>query len=204
MIKFELCKYNEMLPKDLKDFYCIRKKIFKDKLDWLVKCVDGMEFDEYDNDNTSYLTGKIEGKIICGCRFIDMNLQNMCTGVFYKYFNNMQILKGNYVEVTRIFIDKDNLFDYRRLQNVRLNFYLNIYNFAKEAGYEGVYAVVTKQLLSSLIRAGWKVMIQQQGVSEKNERIYLIVMPTNDKTVGGLMKNLHNSYPDHIEIERMF
>lgn len=193
MIKFELCMYNEMEPKDLKEFYCIRKKIFKDKLDWLVKCVDGMEFDEYDNDNTLYLTGKIEGKIICGCRFIDMELQNMCADVFYKYFNNMKILKVNYVEVTRIFIDKEVLFDYKQLRNVRLNFFLNIYTFAKEAGYEGVYAVVTKQLLNSLIRAGWEVVIQQQGISEKNELIYLIVMPTNDKTVSNLMKNLHSS-----------
>jgi len=181
-----------MKPKDLKDFYCLRKKIFKDKLNWLVKCVDGMEFDEYDNENTLYITGKIGGEIICGCRFIDMKLKNMCTGVFYKYFNNMKLLKGNYIEVTRVFIDKENIVDYNKLQIVRLNFFLNIYSFAKEARYEGVYAVVTKQLLDSLIRAGWKVMIQQQGVSEKSERIYLIIMPTNEEAVSSLMENYHS------------
>lgn len=204
MIKFKLCNYNEMQSKDLRDFYYIRKKIFKDKLDWLVKCTDGMEFDEYDNDNTLYLIGKLEGKIICGCRFIDMELQNMCTGVFYKYFNNMKILKKNCIEVTRLFIDKDNFFDYNRLHNVRLHFYLNIYIFAKEAGYEGVYAVVNKQLLSSLIRAGWEVVIQQQGISEKNECIYLIVMPTNYKNVSKLMQNLQISYRNHKFIDRIF
>lgn len=174
-----------------------KDKIFKDKLNWLVKCTDGIV--EYDNDNTSYLTGKIEGQIVCGCRFIDMKLQNMCTGVFYKYFNDMQILKGNYVEVIRIFIDKEKLIDYNKLQNVRLDFFLNIYTFAKQTGYEGVYAVVTRQLLDSLVRAGWKVIIQQQGVSEKNECIYLIVMSTNDEAVSGLME--HRSHFDHKETE---
>lgn len=203
MIKFELCEYNEMHPNDLKAFYSIRKKIFKDQLDWLVKCVDGMEFDEYDNVNTLYLTGKLGSDIICGCRFIDIKLKNMCTGVFYKYFDNMQLLKGNYIEVTRIFIDKDNFYDCKQLREVRLNFFLHIYTSAKEAGYEGIYAVVTKKLLSSLIKAGWEVVIQQPGVSEKNERIYLIVMPTNDKAARNLISNLHSSHLSHNEKERM-
>ena len=82
MFKFESHKFKDMQAHDLKELYCLRKKIFKDKLNWLVKCQDGMEFDEYDNENTSYLMGKMNSEIICACRFMDMKLHNMCNGVF--------------------------------------------------------------------------------------------------------------------------
>lgn len=190
VVKFELFNFNDIHSKDLKDFYCLRKKIFKDKLDWLVKCKDGMEFDEYDSKNASYLMGKRENEVICGCRFIDMKLHNMCTGVFYKYFDNIKILKGNYVEMTRILIDKEKVFDFEHIINLRLNFFLNIHTVAKESGYEGIYAVATEQLLKSLIKSGWEIKIQQRGMSEKNEYLYLIIMPTDEKAIIGLKEKL--------------
>jgi len=184
MIKFISNSYNEMQDKDLKDFFCLRKKIFKDRLNWLVACKNGMEFDEYDNENTSYLLGKVEDKIVCGCRFIDMKHHNMCVRIFYKYFNEMKILEGNYVEVTRIFIDKDRAFNIG-ISNypISLMFFLNMQIFAKNSGYEGIYAVVTEQLLNILIKSGWKIEIKQKGISEKNENIYLIIMLTSENTI---------------------
>lgn len=191
MIKFISNSYNEMQDKDLKDFFFLRKKIFKDRLNWLVTCKDGMEFDEYDNENTSYLLGKAEDKIVCGCRFIDMKHHNMCVGTFYKYFNKMKIIEGNYVEVTRIFIDKDRVFNIG-ISNypISLMFFLNMQTFAKNLGYEGIYAVVTEQLLNILIKSGWKIEMQQKGISEKNENIYLIIMPTSENTIIPLREKL--------------
>ncbi|QGY28820.1 acyl-homoserine-lactone synthase [Pantoea cypripedii] len=194
MITFESCNYSKMLKKDLNEFYFIRKKIFKDRLDWLVKCKDGMEFDEYDNENTNYLIGKKEGKIICGCRFIDMHFDNMFTGVFYKYFDKLTLPEGNYVEVTRLFIDNEPDLEYEFARDLKLRFFLNIHAFAKESGYDGIYAVVSEQLLCSLIKAGWNIEVQKIGISEKKEQIYLIIMPTKDIAILCLKDALKNKY----------
>ncbi|HGJ5854338.1 acyl-homoserine-lactone synthase [Arsenophonus nasoniae] len=190
MIKFIITNYNEIDKEDLKDFFRLRKKIFKDRLNWLVKCKNGMEFDEYDNTKTIYLLGKVEKRIICGCRFIDMKYHNMCVGTFYKYFNEMKIRKGKYIEITRVFIDKDRI-SYFGLNDypVNLSFFLNIRNFANNLGFNGIYAVVTHHFLNILIKSGWKVEIQQKGISEKNENIYLIIMPTREENILSL-KNL--------------
>lgn len=189
-----------MHDNDLEDFFCLRKKIFKDRLNWLVTCKNGMEFDEYDCGNAYYLLGKVKDKIICGCRFIDMKNHNMCTGTFYQYFENMIIREGNYIEVTRIFIDKD------RTSSLGVNhypissmFFMSMRDYAHNAGYEGIYAVVTEQLLNILIKSGWDVDVQQRGVSEKNEFIYLIIMPTCENKIRRLKENLsakikHASY----------
>lgn len=88
-VSFSLMSNNK-----LDEVFTLRKDTFKDRLDWAVNCINGMEFDEYDNEHTTYLLGVKEGKVICSVRFIEINYPNMITGTFYSYFDNLKIPKG--------------------------------------------------------------------------------------------------------------
>lgn len=191
LITFTSSMYDVMEPKDLDTLFMLRKKIFSDRLNWQVSCKNGREYDRYDNSNACYLTGKVNDTIICGCRFISMEHDNMCTGVFYQYFDSMIIGEGNYVEATRFFIDKNSLAgNGLRHYPVRLRFFAEMLKFASGAGFQGIYAVVTQQFLDILIKSDWQPVIKQKGLSEKSEAIFLIILPADDCSVSRLKNKL--------------
>ncbi|OON36976.1 hypothetical protein BTJ39_21075 [Izhakiella australiensis] len=179
MLDIIIGNYIKFNDDELKKFFRIRKKIFKDELNWLVKCKKGMEFDDFDNNNAFYLIGEFKNEVVCGCRFIDMKKRNMCTDVFYKYFDSIVIKEGNYIELTRLFTDKEKIKNFGLKKTIiNLILFIEILKFSSKLGYEGIYAVASEQLLNCLITSGWDIKIQKRGKSEKNEYIYLIIMPT--------------------------
>lgn len=179
MLNITTGNYKEFNSEELKQLFRARKKIFKDELNWLVTCKHDMEIDDFDNNNASYLIGKFKNEIVCGCRFIDMKKRNMCTDVFYKYFDGIDIKEGKYIEITRLFTDKKTIESFGLKKTIiNLLLFIEIFKFSSKLGYEGIYAVASEQLLNCLITSGWDIKIQKRGVSEKKEYIYLIIMPT--------------------------
>ena len=92
---------------DLDNMYRFRHKIFFDKMQWDVKSQDGMEKDEYDEQNAYYLVYKDEEGIIRGCvRFIEMINPCMFDGVFNFALPNLEEFKREgYWEVSRFAVD---------------------------------------------------------------------------------------------------
>lgn len=85
--------YNFLTEKKSKELFMLRKETFKDRLNWAVNCINGMEFDEYDNDKANYLFGVRSNTIICSVRFIEMQFPNMITGTFAPFFKHSISLK---------------------------------------------------------------------------------------------------------------
>lgn len=57
--------YDELKATHSDELYRLRKKTFSDRLGWDVACKLDMEFDEFDNPNTSYILGLCQGQLIC-------------------------------------------------------------------------------------------------------------------------------------------
>ncbi|PRD17283.1 acyl-homoserine-lactone synthase [Pantoea coffeiphila] len=176
-----------------KDLFSLRKSVFKDRLNWMVSCHDGMESDKYDSHQTVYLLGKASGHLICGVRFIETKYPNMITHVFNKYFNKIEIPSGNFIEASRLFIDK-NRSEVLRCKGfpVSATLFLSMINYARYYRYDGIYAIVSHSMYIIFKRSGWPVSIVERGVSEKNENIYLIFMPVDEvsqKVLTALVKN---------------
>ncbi|WP_025475170.1 acyl-homoserine-lactone synthase, partial [Yersinia pestis] len=99
-------RYDELTDIRSEDLYKLRKKTFKDRLNWEVNCSNGMEFDEYDNSDTRYLLGIYQGQLICSVRFIELHLPNMITHTFNALFDDVALPKRGYIESSRFFVDK--------------------------------------------------------------------------------------------------
>ncbi|MEI2605056.1 acyl-homoserine-lactone synthase [Erwinia aphidicola] len=191
MLVIKEVDYNHLLDFYMEDFFSLRKKTFSDRLGWSVKCEDGMEFDEYDNDNAKYLLGFYEGEIICGVRLIDFNYDNLITGVFKSFFENVIFPEGKFTESSRIFIDKDRV---KYLGSMRktviYQLFLAMINYSLMHNYEGILTIVSLPMLKIIRRSGWLLEIVQKGLSEKNESIYLIKLFNDVDSINSLKKEL--------------
>ncbi|MGK3142121.1 acyl-homoserine-lactone synthase [Pantoea sp. C2G6] len=181
MIKFFDVDYNALNKNRATELFSLRKKTFKDRLNWEVRCEQNMEFDEYDNTNTTYIFGVYEGVVICSLRFIETKFPNMIINTFKPYFAQMRLPEGNFIEASRLFIDKERIKALNLQQHpVSLLLFLSMINYARSQAYEGIYAIVSHPMLIIFQRSGWQVSVVEKGLSEKRQNIYLIHMPVDE------------------------
>ncbi|HEI8868614.1 acyl-homoserine-lactone synthase [Serratia sp. AKBS12] len=173
------------------ELFTLRKETFKDRLDWAVNCNNGMEFDEYDNNHTNYLLGVNDGSVICSVRFIETKYPNMITGTFFSYFDRIDIPSGNYLESSRFFVDKKrvkSMFDSRFPISSIL--FLAMINYSINAGYDGIFTIVSHPMLTILKRSGWGISVVEKGLSEKEKPIYLLFLPTDSQNQAVLIDRI--------------
>ncbi|GLW39883.1 acyl-homoserine-lactone synthase CarI [Pectobacterium actinidiae] len=190
----EIFDVNHTLLSETKseELFTLRKETFKDRLNWAVQCTDGMEFDQYDNNNTTYLFGMKDNTVICSLRFIETKYPNMITGTFFPYFKEINIPEGNYLESSRFFVDKSRAKDI--LGNdypISSMLFLSMINYSRDKGYDGIYTIVSHPMLTILKRSGWGIRVVEQGLSEKEERVYLVFLPVDDENQEALARRIN-------------
>lgn len=175
--------YNELTNTGSEDLYKLRKKTFKDRLNWTVSCNNDMEFDEYDNSDTNYILGIYEDQLICSVRFVELHLPNMITHTFNALFDDVVLPEGKYIESSRFFVDKT------RAQLLLGNRYpisyvlfLSTINYGLNYGYTGIYTIVSRAMLTIIKRSGWQVEVIKEAYVSEKERIYLLYLPTDHKS----------------------
>lgn len=187
--------YNLLTETKSKELFTLRKETFKDRLNWAVNCINGMEFDEYDNDKANYLFGVRNNTIICSVRFIEMQFPNMITNTFAPFFKHLNLPKGNYIESSRFFVTKNQT----RNENYQKDpvcfiLFLAMLNYAQKCGYDGILTIVSHAMLKILKRSGWGISIIEQGVSEKNEKVYLMLLPVDSESQNQLIGKIRSHY----------
>ncbi|MEQ9893668.1 acyl-homoserine-lactone synthase CarI [Pectobacterium aroidearum] len=192
----EIFDVNHALLSETKseEMFTLRKETFKDRLNWAVQCTDGMEFDQYDNNNTTYLFGIKDNKVICSLRFIETKYPNMITGTFFPYFKEINIPEGNYLESSRFFVDKSRAKDILGNEYpISSMLFLSMINYSRDKGYDGIYTIVSHPMLTILKRSGWGIRVVEQGLSEKQERVYLVFLPVDDENQEALARRINRS-----------
>lgn len=183
MLELHDVKYSVLSDFRSTELFSLRKKVFKDRLNWMVNSENNMESDEYDNHRTTYLFGTYHETCVCGLRFIEMRYPNMITGTFKPWFKSFTLPQGNYVEASRLFIDKERS---RKLelhqQPISALLFLSMINYARHYNYDGIYAIVSHPMYLIFKKSGWKIELVSQSLSEKEERVYMIFMPVDDES----------------------
>ncbi|WP_212409419.1 acyl-homoserine-lactone synthase [Erwinia sp. E602] len=106
MMAIKLFSFHE-LPRSLaNEMFFLRFETFKERLNWKVVGDSHMEFDEYDNENASYLLGFDCENLVCGVRLIDLKFPNMIINTFSDFFDSINLPQGHFLESSRIFVDK--------------------------------------------------------------------------------------------------
>lgn len=170
--------YNDLTERRSQDLYKLRKKTFKDRLDWAVNCSNGMEFDEYDNSDTRYMLGIYDNQLVCSVRFIDLRLPNMITHTFHALFGDVTLPEGDYIESSRFFVDKNRAKDLLGSRYpISYVLFLSMINYARHHGHTGIYTIVSRAMLTIAKRSGWEVEVVKEGFVAENEPIYLLRLP---------------------------
>ncbi|MGB9095622.1 acyl-homoserine-lactone synthase [Erwinia sp.] len=196
MLRLLDVKYNFLSELNSQDLFSLRKKVFKDRLNWMVTAENEMESDQYDNPRTTYIFGIYKESCICSLRFIEIKYPNMITGTFKSWFKNSELPEGNYVEASRLFIDKERVQTQALSQQpVSALLFLSMINYARHYGYEGIYAIVSHPMYVIFKKSGWKVSVVEQATSEKQENIYLIFMPVDAGNQQTLMRLVKTKVP---------
>lgn len=194
-VEFFLLDYDQ-LPSDFaRELYRLRKRTFRERLDWKVECSEGMEKDQFDNENTTYLLGMYDGQLLCGARFIDATQPTMISEIFHEYFDGISLPSDiPCCEISRLFLDKDrrdsaNL----RGQPVSKALFLAMIIYCMKKQYRGMYAVASGGMYAIFRHANWKIEVIQKGLSEKGETIYYIFMPANETIVEDIISKDESS-----------
>lgn len=182
VIEFLLHPYDELPPELATELYQLRRKTFRERLDWKVECIDGMEKDQFDNENATYLLGQHDGKLLCGARFIDSTQPTMIREIFRDYFEGISGPPTDIpcCEISRLFLDKERR-DSAALYDLPVSkvLFLAIIIYCMKRNYRGMYAVASRGMYAIFRYANWKIEVIQKGVSEKGEVIYYIFMPAS-------------------------
>lgn len=189
-------KYRHLSELKSAELFSLRKRVFKDRLNWMVKSHNEMEFDEYDNDQTTYVFGVHQDTCVCSLRFIETKHPNMITGTFRSWFKDFTLPEGNYVEASRLFIDKERISSLKlRQKPVSALLFLSMINYARHYKYDGIYAIVSHPMYLIFKRSGWEISVEAESYSEKEEKIFLIFMPVDDKNQQTLIDLVKSKAP---------
>lgn len=194
-IEFFISNHNDLHPGLARELYALRKKTFHERLEWKVECEGNQERDQFDNANTTYLMGMLEGKLFCGARFIDAKHPTMTDEIFYQYFNNISLPKDiPCCEITRLFLDKDRR-DEGNLRTLPASkaLFLALIMYCMKNSYPGMHAVTSRGMYAIFRQANWKVDVLQKGLSEKGEAVYYIYMPANQQVIEDIINKDKNS-----------
>lgn len=188
-VEFFSMGFDQLSHPQVDELYRLRHNTFKTRLNWQVNSINGLEYDAYDTKKATYLFGMAGGEIICSARFINTQHNTMLSDIFADYFQGLTFpTDGNYVEVTRLFIDKEKradlgLSDYP----VSKMIFISMIKYCQANNYKGMYAVVSQAMFFIFKRSGWKIEMLKAGISEKNENIYFIYMPASEDEINNII-----------------
>ena len=191
MIELREVKYSQLSQKELDQLFRLRKKTFKDRLNWEVPCVGELEKDRYDDIHATYIIGLFHSDIVCGARLININTPNMIRDrVFQSYFDHEIAINRNSIEVSRFFIDKEKI-NSLKIIDYPLSSLMFIFmiNHARNELAENMCAIVSSPMYTILHKVGWPAKIIQSGISEKRKTIHYVTLPIDFKSTSQLYKN---------------
>ena len=121
---------------DLNEMYQLRHRVFFEQMKWHVSSENGMEKDEYDEQDMYYLIYKDDQGIVRGCvRFIEMTHTCMFDGPFrFALPNAKDFKRPRYWELSRLAVDYayDENYTAEIAQHVSLNLLIGYLYFAIE------------------------------------------------------------------------
>jgi acyl homoserine lactone synthase len=191
MIELREMKYSQLSQKELEQLFKLRKKTFKDRLNWEVTCIGDQEKDKYDDINATYIIGMCRNEIVCGARLISMNKPNMIRDqVFQSFFDKKITIKNELIEVSRFFIDKEKMKSLK-IEGYPLTLFMFIamINHARNELAESMCAIVSAPMYAILHKTGWPAEIVQSGMSEKYKTIHYVTLPIDEKSTSRLYKS---------------
>lgn len=162
----------------LSDLYSLRKSVFADRLNWKVNVRNGIEVDEYDTVQATYIIGAYNGLPLASLRLINTLEPYMLEGPFHDFFAYKPPKNCLIAESSRFFVDK---LRSRALGLVNMPLtemlLLSMHNYAVSVGLTSIITVVNSAMARIVRNAGWQYNMLDSGEARPGEKVLLLDMP---------------------------
>ncbi|PTR24422.1 acyl-homoserine-lactone synthase [Pseudomonas sp. GV085] len=195
-IEFHALDYSATPHAWVADLYRLRKEVFADRLSWKVNINNGIEFDEYDSERTTYLIGTWEGVPLAGLRLISTLDPYMVEGPFRDFFRCEPPKHALMAESSRFFVDKIRSRQYGLAQAPLTEMLLFcMHNYAAGSGLESIITVVSNAMGRVVRNAGWHYEVLDTGEASPGEKVLLLNMPVTEFNRQRLMSSIARKQP---------
>lgn len=169
-MNIELCTIDDVIKKDFL-FEC-RYEVFSKRLRWDVIVNDGKEYDQYDNNNATYIIISEDYEIIASVRLIETKHPHLLTGSFNNFFS---CRSNSTIEATRFFVRKKMT---NRKEPVCQILFSSMIEYCITKGHNSIMAIVGSGMNKLLDKYSWThEIIEKCFIEEKTA--YLINLPVS-------------------------
>ncbi|WP_028695862.1 acyl-homoserine-lactone synthase [Pseudomonas cremoricolorata] len=195
-IAFHIVDYSTVPHDWVAQVHQLRKHVFADRLNWKVRVNNGIEEDEFDNPQTTYLLGTWQGIPLAGLRLINTVHPYMVEGPFRDFFRCAAPRHPRIAESSRFFVDKTRS---RQLGLAHLPLtemlLLCMHNHAQSTGLESIITVVSAAMARVVRQAGWHYEVLDTGEASPGERVLLLDMPVTANNRQRLLEAIRRRQP---------
>jgi acyl-homoserine lactone synthase len=164
-----------LYERELDDHHCIRHRIYVEELKWkgLTPRSDGREYDQFDFENTVYLLGLEEGRVVGGLRLVPTTGPHLIADVFSRFADRGVPRGADIAEWTRIFVVPERREEHSR-SKVGSTVIASMIDYGLQEGLTGISVVMNTFWLPKFLKYGWRV--RPLGLPDVHEDEWLIAV----------------------------
>lgn len=142
---------------EIEDMHRLRHRVFKDRLEWEVTCRDGMEFDEYDDFDPTYLLARGNDGAIAGCvRLLPTEGPNMLRDTFPQLLEEVDAPSDAKIwESSRFALDVNHANNGRAISQSTAMLFAGVLEFGLANGLTDIVTVTDLRVERIMKRSGW-------------------------------------------------
>ncbi|MBP2156377.1 acyl-homoserine-lactone synthase [Erwinia rhapontici] len=167
-MNIELCTINDLIKNDF--FFKCRCEVFSKRLNWDVIVNNGKEYDQYDNENATYIIIFSNYNIIASVRLIETKHPHLLTGSFYNYFSSKS---DSTIEATRFFVRKNLTSSKEPICQILFS---SMIEYCITKGHSSIMAIVGSGMNKLLNKYGWTHEIIEECIID-DKTAYLVSLP---------------------------
>lgn len=124
----------QLSSQTLNSMYCLRRRIFKERLGWQVDDLDGFEYDDFDDQNPTYSLIRKADTVVACTRLLPTTGPYMLKNIFSDLARGEEIpSRGEIQEISRFAIDKNLARNYQGLvSKITFEMFRSLYLHAVE------------------------------------------------------------------------
>ncbi|MBF0248760.1 MAG: GNAT family N-acetyltransferase [Alphaproteobacteria bacterium] len=171
---------------ELEEMHRLRYRVFRERLEWEVNCHDGMESDEYDAFDPTYLLARDNAGGVAGCiRLLPTTGPNMLRDTFPQLLGGHDAPNSPDIwESSRFALDVNHGNDGRAITRATSELFAGMIEFGLAMGLSAIVTVTDVRVERILKRSGWPLERIGEPLAVGNTTAIAGYLPTNWESLG--------------------
>lgn len=170
------CANRHLYERELDEHHQIRHRIYIEELRWrgLTPRADNREIDQFDIEDTVYLLGIEEGRVVGGLRLLPTTGPHLIADVFSRFASERGVQRRpDIAEWTRIFVVPERREEHAR-SKIGSTVIASMIDYGLQEGLSGISVVMNTFWLPKFLKYGWRV--RPLGLPDVHDGEWLIAV----------------------------